>query len=79
MLSNIIEIFELATNVLLFLCVLRVYNSEDKKEPKSHMQINPFYKPKPSEEQKKQEEKLQQIWGNIDRYVGDSDGQKEVK
>lgn len=79
MLSNIIEIFELATIVLLFLCVLRVYNNEDKKEPKLHMQINPFYKSKPSEEQKKQEEKLQQIWGNIDRYVGDSEGQKEVK
>lgn len=79
MLSNIIEIFELATIVLLFLCVLRVYNNENKKDKEVPMRINPFYKKKESKEQKEEERKLQQVWDNLANYTGDSENQKEVK
>lgn len=79
MLSNLIQVLELATIGLLFLCVLKVYVQIGETQEKP---IKPkmFRKaPKPTKEQKKQMDRLQTIMDNIDSYNGDEYGQKEVK
>jgi hypothetical protein len=79
MLSNLIQIVELATVGLLFLCVLKVYMQMGNAEPKS-VKAKIFKKPpKLTKEQKKQVDRLQTIMDNIDNYNGDEYGQKEVK
>lgn len=78
MLSNLIQIFELATIVLLFLCVAR----ELKKQPYNAQEAKPkkiFKKPKLTKEEKKAQKRLQTLIDNIDNYAGDGIGQKEVK
>lgn len=78
MLSNLIEIFELATIVLLFLYVVR----ELKKQPDNVQEAKTkkiFKKTKLSKEEKKEQERLQTLIDNIDNYTGDGVGQKEVK
>ena len=79
MLSNLIEIFELATIVLLFLCVLRMYRQQEpvkKEEVKPKKMVK---KKKLTKEEKKEQERLQTLMDNIDNYNGDGIGQKEVK
>lgn len=78
MLSNLIEILELATIVLLFLCALKVYGQIEvpkKDEPKPKKIV----KKKLTKEEKKEQQRLQTIVDNIDNYTGDGIGQKEVK
>ena len=78
MLSNLIEILELATIVLLFLCALKVYRQIEapkKEEPKPKKVV----KKKLTKEEKKEQERLQTLMDNIDNYNGDGIGQKEVK
>ena len=78
MLSNLIEILELATIVLLFLCALKVYRQIEvpkKEEPKPKKMV----KKKLTKEEKKEQERLQTLMDNIDNYNGDGIGQKEVK
>ena len=78
MLSNLIEILELATIVLLFLCALKVYRQIEapKKEGAKPKKI---VKKKLTKEEKKEQQRLQTIVDNIDNYTGDGIGQKEVK
>jgi FtsZ-binding cell division protein ZapB len=80
MLSNLIQVFELATIVLLFLCVLKQYNklSGDEKAPEKPKKVIKQSKKMTKKEQKEQE-RLQAILDNIDNYSGDGLGQKEVK
>lgn len=78
MLSNLIQLFELATAVLLFLCVLKTLKQEEK--PKYEVKPKKMVKKKKlSKEEKKEQERLQTIIDNIDNYTGDGIGQKEVK
>lgn len=79
MLYNLIQIFELATIVLLFLCVLRLFKTKDNETvlPKIETPFKSKYKP--TKEQENEQRKLQQLLDNIDNYTGDSEGQKEVK
>ena len=78
MLSNLIEILQLATTVLLFLCVLRMFKQEEKPkdEPKPKKVVK---KKKLTKEEKKEQQRLQTLIDNIDNYTGDGIGQKEVK
>lgn len=78
MLSNLIQLFELATAVLLFLCVLRMFKQEEKPkdEPKPKKIVK---KKKLTKEEKKEQQRLQTLIDNIDNYTGDGIGQKEVK
>ena len=78
MLSNLIEILELATIVLLFLCALKVYRQIEapKKEEQKPKKV---VKKKLTKEEKKEQERLQTLMDNIDNYNGDGIGQKEVK
>ena len=78
MLSSLIEILELATIVLLFLCALKVYRQIEapkKEEPKPKKVV----KKKLTKEEKKEQQRLQTLMDNIDNYNGDGIGQKEVK
>ena len=78
MLSSLIEILELATIVLLFLCALKVYRQIEapkKEEPKPKKMV----KKKLTKEEKKEQQRLQTLMDNIDNYNGDGIGQKEVK
>lgn len=78
MLSNLIQLFELATAVLLFSCVLRMFKQEEKPkdEPKPKKVVK---KKKLTKEEKKEQQRLQTLIDNIDNYTGDGIGQKEVK
>jgi hypothetical protein len=79
MLSNLIQIFELATIVLLFSCVLdlrRGIQTPKKEEIKPKKMVK---KKKLTKEEKKGLERLQTLMDNIDNYNGDGIGQKEVK
>lgn len=77
MLSSLIQIFELATAVLLFLFVLRLYRQQEPaKETKPKKVVK---KKKLTKEEKKEQERLQTLMDNIDNYNGDGIGQKEVK
>lgn len=79
MLSNLIEIFELATVVLLFSCALdlrRGIQTPKKEEAKPKKMVK---KKKLTKEEKKEQERLQTLMDNIDNYNGDGIGQKEVK
>ena len=78
MLSSLIQIFELATAVLLFLFVLRLYRQQEQpaKETKPKKVVK---KKKLTKEEKKEQARLQTLMDNIDNYNGDSIGQKEVK
>lgn len=78
MLSNLIEILELATIVLLFSCALDLRKGiempkKDEPNPKK------IVKKKLTKEEKKEQQRLQTIVDNIDNYTGDGIGQKEVK
>ena len=78
MLSSLIEILELATIVLLFLCALKVYiqiETPKKEAPKPKKMV----KKKLTKEEKKEQQRLQTLMDNIDNYNGDGIGQKEVK
>lgn len=78
MLSNLIEILELATVVLLFSCALDLRKGIEmpkKDEPKPKKIV----KKKLTKEEKKEQKRLQTIVDNIDNYTGDGIGQKEVK
>ena len=78
MLSSLIEILELATIVLLFLCALKVYRQIEtpkKEAPKPKKMV----KKKLTKEEKKEQQRLQTLMDNIDNYNGDGIGQKEVK
>jgi hypothetical protein len=78
MLSNLIEILELATIVLLFSCALDLRKGIEmpkKDEPKPKKMV----KKKLTKEEKKEQKRLQTIVDNIDNYTGDGIGQKEVK
>ena len=66
MLSNLIQIFELATIVL----------PVKKEEIKPKKMVK---KKKLTKEEKKEQERLQTLMDNIDNYNGDGIGQKEVK
>ena len=79
MLSNLIEILELATIVLLFSCALDLRKGiempkKDESKPKKIVK-----KKKLTKEEKKEQERLQTLMDNIDNYNGDGIGQKEVK
>ena len=79
MLSNLIQIVELATVMLLFLCVSKFYKQQEtpkKEEVKPKKMVK---KKKLTKEEKKEQERLQTIIDNIDNYTGDGIGQKEVK
>lgn len=78
MLSNLIEILELATVVLLFSCALDLRKGIEmpKKEEAKPKKI---VKKKLTKEEKKEQQRLQTIVDNIDNYTGDGIGQKEVK
>lgn len=77
MLSSLIQIFELATAVLLFLFVLRLYRQQEPaKETKPKKVVK---KKKLTKEEKKEQARLQTLMDNIDNYNGDGIGQKEVK
>ena len=77
MLSSLIQTFELATAVLLFLFVLRLYRQQEpEKETKPKKVVK---KKKLTKEEKKEQERLQTLMDNIDNYNGDGIGQKEVK
>lgn len=79
MLSNLIQLFELATAVLLFLCALdlrRTFQEPKKDEPKPKKVVK---KKKLTKEEKKEQQRLQTLIDNIDNYTGDGIGQKEVK
>lgn len=79
MLSNLIEILELATVVLLFSCALdlrRTFQEPKKDEPKPKKIVK---KKKLTKEEKKEQQRLQTLIDNIDNYTGDGIGQKEVK
>ena len=77
MLSSLIQIFELATAVLLFLFVLRLYRQQEpEKEIKPKKVVK---KKKLTKEEKKEQARLQTLMDNIDNYNGDGIGQKEVK
>ena len=78
MLSNLIEIFELATIVLLFLCALKVYKQLETPK-KEEIKPKKIVKKKLTKEEKKEQQRLQTIVDNIDNYTGDGIGQKEVK
>jgi hypothetical protein len=78
-LSNLIEILELATVVLLFSCALdlrRNFQEHKKDEPKNKKVVK---KKKLTKEEKKEQQRLQTLIDNIDNYTGDGIGQKEVK
>jgi hypothetical protein len=78
-LSNLIQLFELATTVLLFLCALdlrRTFQEPKKDEPKPKKVVK---KKKLTKEEKKEQQRLQTLIDNIDNYTGDGIGQKEVK
>jgi hypothetical protein len=79
MLSNLIEILELATVVLLFSCVLDLrkgIEAPKKDAPKPKKIVK---KKKLTKEEKKEQQRLQTLIDNIDNYTGDGIGQKEVK
>lgn len=78
MLSNLIQLFELATAALLFLCVLRMYRQQEpaKEQPKPKKVVK---RKKLTKEEKKEQQRLQTLIDNIDNYTGDGIGQKEVK
>ena len=78
MLSNLIEILELATVVLLFSCALDLRKGIEvpKKEEQKPKKV---VKKKLTKEEKKEQERLQTLMDNIDNYNGDGIGQKEVK
>ena len=79
MLSNLIEILQLATVVLLFLCALdlrKELKAPKKDEPKPKKRVK---KKKLTKEEKKEQQRLQTLIDNIDNYTGDGIGQKEVK
>ena len=78
MLSNLIEILELATIVLLFLCALKVYRQIEAPK-KEEQKPKKMVKKKLTKEEKKEQERLQTLMDNIDNYNGDGIGQKEVK
>ena len=78
MLSNLIEILELATIVLLFLCALKVYRQSEAPK-KEETKPKKMVKKKLTKEEKKEQERLQTLMDNIDNYNGDGIGQKEVK
>lgn len=78
MLSNLIEILELATIVLLFLCALKVYRQIEVPK-KEEVKPKKMVKKKLTKEEKKEQERLQTLMDNIDNYNGDGIGQKEVK
>jgi hypothetical protein len=78
MLSNLIEILELATIVLLFLCALKVYGQIEAPK-KEEAKPKKMVKKKLTKEEKKEQQRLQTIVDNIDNYTGDGIGQKEVK
>ena len=81
MLSNLIQVFELATIVLLFLCVLKQYSklSGDENAPEKPKKVIKQGKTKMTKKEQKEQERLQAILDNIDNYSGDGLGQKEVK
>ena len=81
MLSNLIQVFELATIVLLFLCVLKQYSklTKDEKTPEKLKRVIKQGKTKMTKKEQKEQERLQAILDNIDNYSGDGLGQKEVK
>lgn len=79
MLSNLIEILQLATVVLLFLCALdlrKELKAPKKDEPKPKKIVK---NKKLTKEEKKEQQRLQTLIDNIDNYTGDGIGQKEVK
>lgn len=79
MLSNLIQVLELATTVLLFLCALdlrKELKAPKKDEPKPKKVVK---KKKLTKEEKKEQQRLQTLIDNIDNYTGDGIGQKEVK
>ena len=78
MLSNLIEILELATIVLLFLCALKVYRQIEVPK-KEEQKPKKMVKKKLTKEEKKEQQRLQTLIDNIDNYNGDGIGQKEVK
>jgi hypothetical protein len=78
-LSNLIQVLELATTVLLFLCAIdlrKELKTPEKEEPKPKKIVK---KKKLTKEEKKEQERLQTLMDNIDNYTGDGIGQKEVK
>ena len=78
MLSSLIEILELATIVLLFLCALKVCRQIEAPR-KEEQKPKKVVKKKLTKEEKKEQERLQTLMDNIDNYNGDGIGQKEVK
>ncbi len=78
MLSSLIEILELATIVLLFLCALKVYRQIETPK-KEEQKPKKMVKKKLTKEEKKEQQRLQTLMDNIDNYNGDGIGQKEVK
>ena len=78
MLSNLIEILELATIALLFLCALKVYRQIEAPK-KEEQKPKKMVKKKLTKEEKKEQQRLQTLMDNIDNYNGDGIGQKEVK
>ena len=78
MLSNLIEILELATVVLLFSCALDLRKGIEVPK-KEEVEPKKIVKKKLTKEEKKEQQRLQTIVDNIDNYTGDGIGQKEVK
>lgn len=78
MLSNLIEILELATVVLLFSCALDLRKGIEVPK-KEEVKPKKIVKKKLTKEEKKEQQRLQTIVDNIDNYTGDGIGQKEVK
>ena len=79
MLSSLIEILELATIVLLFLCALKVYRQIEAPKKEEQKPKKLVKKKKLTKEEKKEQERLKTLLDNIDNYNGDGIGQKEVK